>query len=262
MLTGEKTVTLQKTDLKGSRLRCLMLTSLPRKQIALCLSELVQPYGVVHSEKDEWMPKGLLEPAEARLGEAQLFLKPKDRETVMDWWLEVKPRANTPNWDLVADCSIEGRRGLILVEAKAHMNELAIAGKTEPTTENGKKNHEQIGLAIEDANNDLKSYHSGWALSRDAHYQLCNRFAWSWKLASMGIPVILVYLGFLNADEMSSPFPSAEAWSNAVYKYSKGIVPDGVWESKVMVCGTPFRPIIRSLDLEWRVFAGHAGGKK
>ncbi|MDY6950507.1 MAG: hypothetical protein SWE60_03270 [Thermodesulfobacteriota bacterium] len=262
MPTGDKTVTLQKRDLKGSKLRCLMLTSLPRKQIVRCLTELVQPYGVVHSAKDEWMPQGLLEPEEARLGEAQLFLERKERKTVTNWWLGVRPGANTPNWDLVAACSAEGTKGLILVEAKAHVNELDTAGKRQPTTENGKKNHEQIGLAIERANTDLNAHHSGWALSRDTHYQLCNRFAWSWKLASMGIPVILVYLGFLNADEMPSPFPSEEAWSNAVYEYSKGIVPDGVWESKVMVRGTSFCPIIRSLDLEWRVFAGHAGGKK
>jgi hypothetical protein len=230
-----------------------MLTSLPRKQIALCLSELVQPYGAVHTEEDKWMPQGLLEPEEARLGEAQLFLKPEQRETVTDWWLKVRARANTPNWDLVASCSVKGKKGLILFEAKAHTNELDSSGKRQPTTKNGQKNHEQISTAINDVNAKLNAQHFGWALSRDTHYQLCNRFAWSWKLASMGIPVILVYLGCLNADEMSSPFPSAKAWTNAVHEYSKGIVPDGVWESKIMVEGTPIHPIIRSLDLEWRV---------
>ncbi|MDY6954954.1 MAG: hypothetical protein SWE60_25920, partial [Thermodesulfobacteriota bacterium] len=249
-------VTLQKRDLKGSKLRCLMLTSLPRNQIVRCLTELVRPYGVVHSEKDKWMPQGLLEPEEARLGETQLFLEREEREAVTNWWLEVTPGANTPNWDLVAACSVEGKKGLILIEAKAHTNELDTAGKRPPTTENGKKNHEQIDKAIKEANDGLNAQHSGWALSRDTHYQLSNRFAWSWKLASMGIPVILVYLGFLNADEMRSPFPSVEAWTKAVHEYSKGIVPDGVWESKVMVGDTPIHPVIRSLDLEWRLFHG------
>jgi hypothetical protein len=42
----------------------------------------------------------------------------------------------------------------------------------------------------------------GWTLSRDSHYQLTNRFAWAWKLASMGVPVVLGYLGFQGAAEM------------------------------------------------------------
>lgn len=253
MPTSERKITFRERELKGSRLRCLMLTSLPRKQLARCLTGLVQPYGVVDSEKNEWMPGGFLEPDEARLGDTELFLKPQDRESLTDWWLSVKPRANTPNWDLVATCKIEGKKGLILVEAKAHQRELASAGKKEPTTENGWKNHERIGAAIEKANRSLNAQGSGWALSRDTHYQLCNRFAWSWKVAAMGIPVILVYLGFLNADEMQTSirFPSAEAWREAVREYAKGIVPDGVWESKVMSGGSPIYPIIRSLDLQW-----------
>ncbi len=239
-----------------------MLTSQSRKQIARCLTELVQPYGVVDSEKDEWMPRGFLEPDEARLGETELFVKPNDRETVTDWWLAVKPRANTPNWDLVATCRIEGKEGLILVEAKAHKSELASVGKKEPTTENGWKNHERIRVAIEDANTSLNAQGSGWALSHDTHYQLCNRFAWSWKLASMDIPVVLVYLGFLNADEMPNPFPSTGAWCDAVREYSNGIVSDGVWESKIMVGNTPIYSIIRSLDLQWILVGNTNGGKK
>ncbi len=33
-------------------------------------------------------------------------------------------------------------------------------------------------------------------------YQLCNRVAWAWKLADLGVPGVLVFLGFLNATEM------------------------------------------------------------
>jgi hypothetical protein len=41
-----------------------------------------------------------------------------------------------------------------------------------------------------------------WALSRDWCYQMSNRFAWAWKLAEFGKPVILIYRGFLAYDEM------------------------------------------------------------
>lgn len=206
------------------------------------------------------MPRGFLEPDEAKLGDAELFLNSQDRENLADWWLSVKPFANTPNWDLVATCHIEGRRGLLLVEAKAHQDELKTTGKgdPDPDSENSKKNHGRIAAAIDGANRRLNAQGSGWALSRDTHYQLCNRFAWSWKVASMGIPVVLVYLGFLNADEMPGPFPSAEAWREAVCEHSRGILPDGVWESRVMVGNTPVYPIIRSLDLQCVPFGNSA----
>jgi crotonobetainyl-CoA:carnitine CoA-transferase CaiB-like acyl-CoA transferase len=32
----------------------------------------------------------------------------------------------------------------------------------------------------------------GWSLSVDSHYQICNRFAWAWKIASLGVPVVLI----------------------------------------------------------------------
>lgn len=251
MPTIDNRMTFQKRDLKGSRLRCLMLTSFPQKRIANCLTELIQPYGTVKHETDNWMPRGFLDPDEARLGETDMFLKPTVVASLTDWWLAVKPRANTPNWDLVATCTIEGKQGLILVEAKAHKSELNCGGKAKPTSENGRNNHEHIHAAIEEANSSLNTQGSGWALSRDTHYQLCNRFAWSWKLASLGIPVVLVYLGFLNADEMPDPFPSADSWNDAVRAYSSGIIPDGAWESMLMVDKTPIYPIIRSLDLQF-----------
>jgi hypothetical protein len=68
---------------------------------------------------------------------------------------------------------------------------------------NGLRNHDKIGSAIRQANTNLNLISPGWNLSGDLHYQLSNRFAWSWKLASLGIPVVLVYLGFLNANDMS-----------------------------------------------------------
>ena len=41
-----------------------------------------------------------------------------------------------------------------------------------------------------------------WALSHERRYQMANRIAWSRKLTELGYPVILVYLGFLRAEEM------------------------------------------------------------
>ena len=56
---------------------------------------------------------------------------------------------------------------------------------------------------MKEANAGLRKLPTGqWALSTRHHYQLSNRFAWSWKLAMLGVPVVLLYLGFLNAQDM------------------------------------------------------------
>ena len=61
----------------------------------------------------------------------------------------------------------------------------------------------------------------------DHHYQLSNRFAWLWKLASLGIPVVLLYLGFLNAQDMTDDGPlfrSEEEWTRAMKDHRRGAV--------------------------------------
>jgi hypothetical protein len=66
------------------------------------------------------------------------------------------------------------------------------------------------------------------AISRDSHYQMSNRFAWSWKLAEYGIPVVLVYLGFLNASEMvdrGDPFANQDSWESLVMAHSSPLFP-------------------------------------
>jgi hypothetical protein len=52
---------------------------------------------------------------------------------------------------------------------------------------------------------------------------MSNRFAWTWKLTECGIPVVLVYLGFLNASEMADlgePFSSQDSWEALVMTHS------------------------------------------
>ena len=161
--------------------------------------------------------------------------------------------ANTPHWDVASRCKIEGREGLLLVEAKAHSNELPNAGKPKPRTVNGWKNHEQIGSAIEQAQAGLGCVAGeSWGLSRDGHYQLSNRFAWSWKLAALGVPVVLLYLGFVNAEDMAQdgePFRSDGDWARALKDHARGVVDDSCWGRRLEVNGTPFRPLIRTIEL-------------
>jgi hypothetical protein len=215
------------------------------------------------------MPRGIAHPKEAKLGDALSFLSDGHREAVTGWWLAVRKRANTPNWDMASTATIDGTEGLVLVEAKAHSAEIKIDGKpagrkpvpAEDKAEtrsvgarpdNSARNHERIAIACREASAALDDLLPGWALSIESRYQLCNRFAWTWKLASLGIPVILVYLGFLHAEEMRDqglPLDSAENWDRLVRDHSHGIVPPLVWDRAISIQGTPVRAVIRSMDV-------------
>ena len=247
---------------RGSRPRCVLLVDGLRSDVAAQLTRLVNRPGVTVTENDFWMPHGKpvwtddgwnKKPAdEARLDRHDGFLAPETRQALGDWWLEVRRGANTPNWDLATTCEIEEQKGLLLVEAKAHSSELSEAGKQAPTSENGSKNHERIGWAIEQARTGLGRVGGSWGLSRDHHYQLANRFAWSWKLARLEVPVVLVYLGFLNARDMAEDgvlFRSEDDWSSAMRDHARGVVDESCWEHRLVVKGTPFIPLLRAIEV-------------
>ena len=81
---------------------------------------------------------------------------------------------------------------------------------------------------------------------------MSNRFAWSWKLTEFGIPVVLVYLGFLQATEMEdrgAPFVDGDDWHALVSMHSTPLFPGEVWNRRWMVNGVPFIPLIKSLEV-------------
>ncbi len=244
--------------LRGSLPRCLLLTYfLPRIKTAELLTDLARPSGaLVSASTDIWMPRSLMEWKEAALIDEGDFLDNDKRQALSEWWFAVPGNATPPNWDIASTCTIEGKSGLLLIEAKAHDTELDVNGKTEPKTDNGWINHNHIGNAIEQANSSLKHILKGWALSRDTHYQLSNRFAWSWKLASLGKPVVLIYLGFINAAEMvdrGRPFEDADTWKRCILNHADGMVPTDAWDKRLEVVDTPLWFLIRSLELTFNL---------
>jgi hypothetical protein len=257
---------------RGSYPRCLLLMQGNRADVAERLTRLVGIVDVLVSGDDYWMPTGTpvllapqrwdLAPAqEAKLGEDEGFLSPERRQEVTDWWLDVIAKANTPNWDVASTCRVSGKPGLILVEAKAHAAELSCAAKPNPRTPNGEKNDRRTRDAMAEANDALNRVRPGWRLSCDSHYQMANRFAWAWKLVSMGFPVVLVYLGFTNAVEMADrgePFADGTAWEKMVRGHSAGIAPPGVWDSPMRVGGASIACCLRSTEISLPV--RNAGG--
>jgi len=227
-----------------------MLSSLSDEQVANSLTELVSPHAIVETH-DFWRPRGFIDPGEPEISKTTEFLPPEVSEEVTDWWLASRRRATTPVWDIAATCSVPGyeQQGIVLVEAKAHWDELSEDGKKLGATTN-KENHQSIGDAIQETNTALGE---GWNLSRDSHYQLANRFAWAWKLSQLGIPVVLVYLGFLHATEMNDPFLTPEDWNKCLLAHSEGVVPADAWETNLNPGGAPLIPLIRSVDFSIHV---------
>jgi hypothetical protein len=205
------------------------------------------------------MPQGFENTDEATLPEAVRLLSADVRLELRRWWLAVASNnTRTPNWDVASTCTIEGKAGIMLIEAKAHDQELikAETGRKNieaPVSGNARRNLLRIDWATRDANAALAD-ETGltWALSRDWNYQMSNRFAWAWKLADLGIPVALIYLGFLNASEMSDqgrPFAGDTDWATLVKGHSQALFATEVWGQRWTCGGQPFIPLIRSLDV-------------
>jgi len=241
---------------RGSKPRCHLLTNGSVDEVAARLTSLIEPFGKV-SASDRWMPQGFDNLEEAQLDRAPRLIDPKIGRQLRDWWLAAdRPNSRTPNFDIASTCTIESKPAILLIEAKAHDAELIneTVGKRldEGASQDSKANHAKIADAIRSASDGLHAATAmKWQLSRDSHYQMSNRFAWSWKLTELGFPVILVYLGFLKADEMKDkgkPFANDAAWERIVREHSEPLFPPAVWNQPWTCNGQLFIPLIRAAE--------------
>ena len=183
------------------------------------------------------MPRGFEHTDEVQLHKPNALISAETSRNLQRWWFAVHG-GSSPTWDLVSQCAVESpddsRRGVLLVEAKAHSAELERAGKKPAGASDGsRRNHQWIGNAIDEANVGLWQMTNleDWRPSRDHWYQTANRFAWAWKLADLGVPVVLVYLGFLADNEMSDQddlFADHADWEICVKSNAKSKVPEEV----------------------------------
>lgn len=248
---------LNSKERRGSKPRCHLLTHGTADEVAERLTALVAPFATV-SPDDCWMPVGFAQVQEAELNKAPRLLSADIRAQLGAWWLPTdRQTARTPNFDIASTCTVGGVPGLLLVEAKAHAQELRkeesgrVLAANE--SEDRRASHGTIGRAIAEAATGLTlATGAPCHISRDSHYQMANRFAWAWKLTELGVPVVLVYLGFLNADEMedrSAPFASDAEWHQLVQAHSAPLFEVDPWE-KVWACnGHSLVPLIRSIKL-------------
>lgn len=213
---------------RGSRKHVLDL--LDSGRFAETMTALLSKHGVSISIYDTWRPLGSLEDEEWDLRRfcATLLGLDMDSGAFDVWW--VPSRYRNPQWDLLATCAIDGRPGLLLVEAKANAAELSAAGKPLATSASPRtrENHAVIGKCIDEANAALNAVLPGFAISRDTHYQLSNRIAFAWKLACCGLPVVLLYLGFTGDDGIvgvGEPIAGQGHWQRIMGAYMSGVAP-------------------------------------
>jgi len=158
-----------------------------------------------------------------------------DLREIQKWWLPRQADGRSrkgATWDLLSTCTIRGKSGLLLVEAKAHAKELSYSGKNLPLSASAqsKLNHDHIGRNIRDVSDRLNEIANGeYNLSIEGHYQLANRLTWAWKLADCGVPVVLLYLGFTGDTYFRSDYlKDADHWQRVMGAYLQGVVPEGL----------------------------------
>lgn len=119
------------------------------------------------------------------------------------------------------------------------------------------ENPERIKVAIDDVSTQIDKEVSGINISRDKCYQFSNRVAHAWWLANQGIPVVLLYLGFLNSDDLNEEeinrkyktFTSHKEWNDCFINHAK-IVGAEILIDKTIDCGkSSFVTICRSIEV-------------
>src|ERR1700740_2405964 len=108
---------LKPKERRGSKPRCHWLTHGSPVAVASRLMTLVAPFASI-TPSDRWMPQGFEDTDEATLPEAERLLPADVRLELRRWWLiEASKNTRTPNWDIASTCTIEGKAGILLIEA-------------------------------------------------------------------------------------------------------------------------------------------------
>jgi hypothetical protein len=223
------------------------------------LNELLKPAPIDVPANSAYLPLGTAKPQEARLDKWGRTAAPHPTawDDLKKWWLRHPKGANTPNWDFASTCTIENVEGLLLVEAKANTRELSRAGKRLVVTQRGKSrtevsirrtsdNHDHIGEAIGLASRELCRLGAASPFSIRSHYQLANRLAFAWKLASLGFPVALLYLGFYGDNGLAASFVGRADWEETFEAHASGVVSLQAGKPHVMIGNVPIWILLRS----------------
>jgi hypothetical protein len=201
------------------------------------------------------MPSNRDHPTESRLFNAHSPFLDRDRKDEMwRWWLAYN--GTIPNWDFIIQAASPQGPALVLIEAKAHIGEFdrkpkPLARRGDPDAQaKTDANDLQIRRAVNEASSALSKIIDGISISCDHHYQLSNRMAMAWKLASLSIPNALVFLGFTGDHELSTEgkyFVDDDHWHDAFSEYAVDSFPMNWLDKDIALGHASFRLLSRSL---------------
>jgi hypothetical protein len=213
---------------RGSRKHILDL--LDSGRLFTVLNELFADTDIQFGDNEYCQPKGRKAPEEWTLRNfcKKYYSGKFDYQTFDNWWVSDKYR--NPQWDLLTTCTIKGKPGILLVEAKANDKELVTDGKPldDKSSKQSEINHDKISDCIFEAAQWLNNHIGDIGISRDTHYQLSNRVASAWKLAQCGLSTVLLYLGFTGDEgirDAGEPFADDNHWQRVMGAYMAGMLP-------------------------------------
>jgi hypothetical protein len=194
------------------------------------INKMLSAFSVSLADKASLYPKCHKQSKEITL---PVFIRKHGQFTIKNdfqtWWAPHGGRL--PMWDMISMCKINSNDGILFVEAKAHEEEFDFKEKKLKNNSSfgTKENHLNIGNRIDQAQKELTNLaNKSFQISISTHYQLSNRFAWAWKLATLKVPVCLVYLGFIGDKEFPNDyFQDEDDWNKKLDNYLTGVIPKG-----------------------------------
>lgn len=235
-------------NFRGSRKHILDWIDSP--DFTSSFNELFKCDGIILNSKANLYPQSSTNPEELTAPEFLSKVKSFNNcFNFQDWW--APNGGKLPTWDLITDCEINGKQGLLLVEAKAHELELDYSGKkfNSSASLGSQENNEKIGKCIKEASELLNKFMDGFSLSKDKNYQLVNRFTWALKINNeLDIPVALVYLGFVGDTYFKDYIKSNMHWLSLMQNYLDKTVPQLF--SQADLSSAPFLFKIKSIPVQ------------
>lgn len=167
------------------------------------------------------------------------FLDDLNIQDFKEQWAKFWPQTgNPPNWDAVGWLHDENGKELILVEAKAHVEELKSDSKA------GEVSLQQIQAAFNEVKQELNVVNSGDWTKR--YYQYANRVAVLYFLNKINIRSHLVFVYF-TGDEMDGQYcPKSETeWEKALKELDDyiGLPPGHCLEKRIHKVFLPVSPL-------------------
>ena len=136
------------------------------------------------------------------------------------WWRNILRSYSSQSWDFISTCTIDGKKGILLVEAKAKKGEMKLVAKK-------KKNYD-----FSQPNKELNELIPGVELSNEKCPQLSNHIAHAWAMSKQDMPVILLYLGFCY-DHGRNAFKTPQEYKSSFKKHIRSIGADKLLDLKI-----------------------------